>query len=59
MNNQWRHISCMPTASEGLAPSSWSADIGVDRPYTSSGLYYYGEAPGKSQSQPGAQQRKP
>ena len=49
----------MPTAPKGLAHGSRSADIGVGRPYNSSDLYCYGEAPGKSQSHPGPQQRIP
>ena len=50
---------CMYAGSKGLAASSWSADIGVGRPYHSLGVYYYGGAPGKSHRSSSSQQRKP
>ena len=49
----------MHAGSKGLAPSSWSADVGVDRHYNSLGLHHCGGGSGKSHSHPSSQQRKP
>ena len=38
-------LLCMHAGPKGLAASSWSADIGVDRSYHSLGVYYYGGGP--------------
>ena len=59
MNFSYLLLLCMHAGPKGLAPGSWSADIGVGRPYHSLGLYYYRGAPGKSHSYSSSQQRKP
>ena len=47
------------TALAGQVPSSRSAGVGVDRCDNSPGLYHCGGGPGKSNSHPSPQQRKP
>ena len=59
MNCSYLLLLCMHAGPKGLAASSWSADIGVGRPYHSLGVYYYGGAPRKSHSYSSSQQRKP
>ena len=48
----------MHAGPKGLAASSWSADIGVGRPYHSPGLHHCGGGSRKSQSYLSPQQRK-